>query len=126
MDKKDKLSWKFYALLGSASLGLVGGLYYLYNLFSNNCEVEISQEQKSKLDELSNLYQNYQENTDANSTQKAETESTFTIRVFKQINELSEEMFKKDHPNWIEDRRRILEKSTGNNSDYNLCNYKKK
>jgi len=120
MDKKDNLSWKFYALLGSASLGIIGGLYYLYNLFSNNYEMEISEEQKKKIDELNNIFQNLNENAESSSSSvKAPSEKDFTIKVFKQINELSEEMFKKEHPNWIVDRRRILEKNPGsNNSEY--------
>ena len=122
MEKKEGVSWKFYALLGTATVGFVGGLYYLHNLFSNNYEMEISEEQKSKIEELTNLYQNISENSESSSTsQKASSEKEFTIKIFKQINELSEEMFKKENPNWILQRRQILEKSSGSpisNSDY--------
>jgi hypothetical protein len=116
------VSWKFYALLGTATVGFVGGLYYLHNLFSNNYEMEISEEQKTKIEELTNLYQNISENSESSSTsQKASSEKEFTIKIFKQINELSEEMFKKENPNWILQRRQILEKSSGSpssNSEY--------
>ena len=122
MEKKEGVSWKFYALLGTATVGFVGGLYYLHNLFSNNYEMEISEEQKSKIEELTNLYQNISENSESSSTsQKASSEKEFTIKIFKQINELSEEMFKKENPNWILQRRQILEKSSGSpssNSEY--------
>jgi len=119
MDKSNNLSWKFYALLGTASIGFVGGLYYLYNLFLNNYDEDISEEQKKNLEDLTSIYQNLQEDSQPTPSQKAASEKNFTIRVFKQINELSEELFKKDHPNWITERRRILEKSNGsNNSEY--------
>jgi hypothetical protein len=122
MEKKEGVSWKFYALLGTATVGFVGGLYYLHNLFSNNYEMEISEEQKTKIEELTNLYQNISENSESSSTsQKASSEKEFTIKIFKQINELSEEMFKKENPNWILQRRQILEKSSGSpssNSEY--------
>jgi hypothetical protein len=117
MEKKDSVSWKFYALLGTATIGVVGGLYYLYNLFSSNYEMEISEEQKTKIDELTTLYQNISESSESSSSsQKANSEKDFTIKVFKQINEFSEEMFKKEHPNWIQQRRQILEKSGGSPS----------
>lgn len=120
MEKKEQLSWKFYALMGTASVGVIGGLYYLYNLFSNSFEVEISDEQKNKLEELTNMYQNLNENTQANPLEKQPSEKDFSIRVFKQINELSDDMFKKEHPDWIAKRRRILEKNNGNsNVEYN-------
>jgi len=87
MEKKEGVSWKFYALLGTATVGLVGGLYYLYNLFSSNYEMEISEEQISKIEELTNLYQNISENSES-SSQKANSEKHFTIKVFEQINEV--------------------------------------
>ena len=120
MEKKEQLSWKFYALLGSASVGVIGGLYYLYNLFSNTQEMEISDDQKTKIDELSTMFQNLNEKTKENPIDNQPSEKDFSIRVFKQINELSEDMFKKEHPNWITERRQILEKNNGNsNVEYN-------
>lgn len=120
MEKKEQLSWKFYALLGSASVGVIGGLYYLYNLFSNTQEMEISDDQKTKIDELSTMFQNLNEKTRENPIDNQPSEKDFSIRVFKQINELSEDMFKKEHPNWITERRQILEKNNGNsNVEYN-------
>ena len=116
MEKKEQLSWKFYALLGTASVGLIGGLYYIYNLFANSQEMEISDEQKNKLEELTTMFQNLNENPQANPMQKQPSEKDFSIRVFKQINELSEDMFKKEHPNWIIDRRQILQKNNGNSN----------
>ncbi len=120
MEKKEGVSWKFYALLGTATVGLVGGLYYLYNLFSSNYEMEISEEQISKIEELTNLYQNISENSES-SSQKANSEKHFTIKVFEQINEVSEEIFKKEYPNWISQRRQILKNSASgfaSNSEY--------
>ena len=126
MEKKEGVTWKFYALLGTATVGVVGGLYYLYSLFSNNYEMEISEERKSKIDELITLYQNIGESSESSSSsQKANSEKDFTIKVFKQINELSEEMFKKEHPNWILQRRQILDKSgdspNGNGEYTSFC-----
>jgi len=126
MDKKENLSWKFYCLLGTASIGLVGGLYYLYNLFSNNFEEELSENQKNKLEELSKDLQNLHEGkipeaqTITGTTHSVKNpQKEFTLKVFRQINELSEEMFNKEHPNWISQRRMILEKNNGkNNAEY--------
>ncbi len=122
MEKKEELSlsWKFYALLGSAGIGVIGGLYYLYNLFSNSYEIEISDEQKNKLEELSTIFHNFSENTQPNPQKAQPTEKQFSILVFRQINELSEDMFKKEHPHWIKERREILNKNKNNsNFEYN-------
>ncbi len=122
MEKKQNLSWKFYCLLGSASVGLIGGLYYLYNLFSNNFEEELSESQKESLDKLSqeleilNSGGQSEINTKSKTDDKKVSQKDFTLKVFRQINEVSDEIFKKEHPNWITDRRRILEKSHGNNN----------
>jgi hypothetical protein len=116
MEKNDKISWKFYAMLGGASVVLVGGLYYLYNLFSNNIDYDISQDQKEKLEELSQIYQTINESD--TTTEKKESESSFAIKVFKQINELSEEMFNKEFSDWIIKRKQLLKENK--KAEYNL------
>jgi len=121
MENKDSISWKFYALLGTASLGILGGLYYLYNLFSHNYENDLSEEQKNRLEKLYVQYQNLNENSESISNKdKLPSERQFTFDLFLQINELTEEMFIKENPNWITERRRILDKNQGNigNSEY--------
>ena len=105
-DIKNIVSWKFYGLLAGASVGLVGGLYTLYSLFSDNMDAELSDDQKDKLEELVKISETINETETP--TQKKESESSFAIRVFKQINELSEEMFLKDYPTWIQNRRSLL------------------
>jgi hypothetical protein len=107
-DIKDIVSWKFYALLAGASVGLLGGLYTLYSLFSDNMDAELSDEQKEKLEDLVKISETINESSSETPTQKKESESSFAIRVFKQINELSEEMFLKENPDWISKRRTLL------------------
>ena len=105
-DNKEKISWKFYTLLSGAAIGLIGGMYFLYSLFSNDSDIEMSNDQKEKLDELIQLSQTINESESPN--QKKNSESAFAIKIFKQINELSEEMFSKEHTNWILKRRELL------------------
>ena len=108
-NNKDLVSWKFYALLTGSSIGLVGGMYFLYSLFTNNIDCEMSDEQKEKLAELVKLSETMNESESSESPiEKKESESSFAIRIFKQINELSEEMFLKEYPNWIAERRTLL------------------
>ena len=105
-NSKEIVSWKFYALLSGATIGVVGGMYFLYSLFTNSYDIEMSQDQKEKLEELVQISQNINESE--SQTDKKESESAFAIKIFRQINELSEEMFLKDNPNWILERRTLL------------------
>ena len=119
MEKKQKLSWKFYALLGTATFGVVGGLYYLYNLLSNPA-IEISDEQKEKIENLTKIYQNVNDAGLKDSKEKKEIE--ITLKILKQINELCDELFKKEYPDWEFKRRQILKDN--NISEYNsFCEY---
>jgi hypothetical protein len=121
-DNKDSLNWKFYALLTGASIGFISGIYYIYSLF-NDIDSDLSDDQKEKLEELvkisENLNQNHSEES-GSSTKKKESDSTFAIKVFRQINELSEEMFLKDYPNWIQIRRNLL-KENNKPEYYSYC-----
>lgn len=105
-DNKDQVSWKFYALLAGATAGVIGGMYFIYSLFNDNMDSELSEDQKEKLEELVKISETINESESPK--EKKESESAFAMKVFKQINELSEEMFTKDHPNWILDRRALL------------------
>lgn len=107
-DNKDNISWKFYALLTGATVGVIGGMYFLYTLFSDNMDSELSEDQKEKLDELVKISENRNTFEPENPSEKKDSESVFAIKIFKQINELSEEMFKKENPEWIEKRRNLL------------------
>ena len=107
-ENKDQVSWQFYALLSGATVGVVGGMYFLYSLFTNNMDVEMSKDQKDKLEELVQLSQNINESESESPIEKKESESAFAIKIFKQINELSEEMFLKENTNWIAERRTLL------------------
>ena len=108
MDKnnKDLISWKFYALLTGAAAGMIGGIYYLYTLFSDNMDADISEDQKEKLEELVKLSETLNESESA--PEKKQTVSNFAIKIFRQINELSEEIFLKENPNWMENRRNLI------------------
>lgn len=121
MEKKETLSWKFYALLGTASIGLVGGLYYLYNLFANNLDFEMSDQQESKFVELQEALKqiNNQESHIQGQTQglSKTNEVEFTKGVLVQINKLSEEMFQKEFPDYIKSRRDLLR--NGRAPEYN-------
>ena len=79
-------------------------------------DAKLSEEQKDKLEELVKISETINETETPE--QKKESESAFAIRVFKQINELSEEMFLKENPIWITTRRSLL-KGKENNSEYN-------
>ena len=121
MEKNENLSWKFYALLGSASIGLLGGLYYLYNLFSSSVECDLSEEQNTKLENLSKNYQHIIESHESGEI-KERSQSEFAINAFKQINEVSDELFKKEYPDWIPKRRVLLKENKI--ADYNaFCEY---
>jgi len=116
MESKKNVSWKFYAILGTASLSIIGGLYYLYNLFSYNYENDLNEEQKNKLEKLSVQYNNLYENSDNSSNKdKIPSERQFIFDLFLFINELTEDLFRKQNPNWIVDRRIILDKGQRNN-----------
>ena len=107
-EAKKQADWKFYALLSGTAMSLLGGMYFLYSLFSSEKEIEISQEQKVKLEELVILSEQIK---DSEGDGKKEPESTFAIKIFKQINELSEEMFLSENPNWIKERKAILKEN---------------
>lgn len=118
MDKKESLSWKFYALLGTASIGIIGGLYYLYNLFSNNIDYEMSEQQESKFSELQETLKNIKQDDQGPSQSQSmsqnkskSSEMEFVKNVLIQINKLSEEMFQKEFPDYIKNRRDLLRSS---------------
>merc|ERR1711957_929703 len=109
-DNQEKIiSWKFYALLSGATVGLVSGMYMLYSLFTNDDSAEISEDQKASLEELVKISETINESESP--AEKKQTESEFAIRIFKQINELSEEMFLKENPKWIQTRRSLLKEN---------------
>lgn len=116
-DNKDSLNWKFYALFGAATMGVISGIYYIYTLFNDNGDADLSDEQKEKLEELIKINETNQNQTEETPGRKKESDSSFAIRIFKQINELSEEMFTKDYPNWIQIRRNLLKEN--NKPEYN-------
>lgn len=115
-DNKDLVSWKFYALLTGATVGVIGGMYFIYSLFNDSMDAEISDEQKEKLDELVKLSENMNEAGES-PEEKKESDSAFAIRIFKQINEVSEELFKNQYPEWIQKRRTLLKEKK--NTEYN-------
>lgn len=108
-DNNENLSWKFYALLSTASIGLITGMYFLYSVITENMDLEseISEDQKEKLEELVKLGENMEDNNKS-PKEKQNSENTFTIKIYKQIHALSEDTFKKENPEWLEKRRQLL------------------
>jgi hypothetical protein len=94
MNKENQGLSKTFWILGSAAvLGLVGGVYYLYNLFSQ--EEELSEEQKLQIEEMK------QEVEDTN----GELTPELAVQTMALTNKFAEEMMKKMKPD-IDERRR--------------------
>ena len=71
-------------------------------------DVEISQNHKENIEELVQMSQNMNESEFESTIAKKKFVSAFVIKIFKQINKLSEEMFLEENPNWIAERRTLL------------------
>lgn len=96
-------SYLFYALIGGAAVGILGGLYYLYTLMTK--EEEFSEEQQVEVEEIR---QQIQENN-------GELSTDIAIKILAQINKRVEEIMKVTKPELDEKRRLVM----NNYKEYN-------
>jgi hypothetical protein len=108
MDNKDKgYTYTFYALVSAGVVGLFGGLYSLFNYFSD--EEQLSDTQNIQVEEIKQEFE------------EASGKLTFNlaVQIMAMTNKLSEDILKKLHPDIYERRRKAL----ANPIEYdNLCN----
>jgi len=106
--KENQYSKTLYALAGIGIAGLLGGVYFLVNLFKEP-EMCLDEEQEKELDVL----------TEKLNEKSGELTVETAVQIMAMINKVTEEKIRSEHPD-LDDRRREALKN--NDKDYDqLC-----
>ena len=130
MEINENLSLNFYGLLGSAIIGLLGGFYYIYKNYkykkikSHDSE-QLKKHSQSKsstnafkqINEVPGEFLKIKNDSEESMEQSS---SEFVISLYKKFYEVTDELFKKQYPDWIA-KRRVLQKNNKIDDYFVLC-----